>query len=407
MSQVSTSRRSSLARGLDVAFVAALVAAVLVSLAPEQREVGLPYRIAGLSLLVAAVMAWLSRRRSVGHPSSSRRTVAFVLLVVLLCLVPGAPGAFLLLVIGIFVLALDLGARPGSLAALAFCSVLAVQLTLVYDVGWLSTMYQSAGLFLLLLLSCGAGSVVRIAESARADSEAARKELARANVRLRHALLVEGELALAQERARSARELHDGVGHRLTLVSLSLELANRLATTDQGGARREIHNAATHAKEALEEMRRWVRALDPPTTSTPPDASPNHEDDRRADYQALAASFGGTGLNVTVDHQGAEFSLPSAVSHFATRFLQEGLTNIVRHANATTVHIVIHQSPHQLRLAIGDDGDGADRRVVGGYGIRSLRERAALLNGTLSTGRAHLGGFELAAVVPIPSHEGG
>ena len=116
---------------------------------------------------------------------------------------------------------------------------------------------------------------------------------------------------------------------------------------------------------------------------------------------AIADAFRGTGLTVRVAHQGSVEALPGPVAVFATRFIQEGLTNVLRHARADEVDITILQSPHQVRITVADNGIERAADAPEGFGLRSLRTRAEELGGRLSSGPSGAGGWELATVLPL------
>lgn len=206
---------------------------------------------------------------------------------------------------------------------------------------------------------------------------------------VRRAAITEQELMLADERARSARELHDGLGHQLTLVVLSLEFAEKVRQRDADRAFEEVLVAKQTASDALAHMRRWVRALNPPREEA---VSGN------AAFEALARSFRGTGLDVEVTHTGQEGELDRAGSLFALRMVQEGLTNVVRHSNATRVGLLLDWRPDRLRLVLSDNGGGpADLNP--GFGLRSLAERAAELGGSFEA-RPGPDGVEIVGEIP-------
>lgn len=219
-------------------------------------------------------------------------------------------------------------------------------------------------------------------------------ELTSANEQLRAAALVERDLVLAQERERTSRELHDGLGHRLTLVGMSLDYARRVRDSDPDAAWGELDHAATLNRETLDLMRRWVRALHPP--------EPGPDTNGTTSFEAIADSFRGTGLAVEVTYEGMPGPppLPTAVSLLAHRFVQEGLTNVLRHADAGQVTIVMRQEVSLLEVLVRDDGDPqADPGE--GFGRRNLRERAEAIGGAVTGHRLSEGGFELRLRVPL------
>lgn len=221
----------------------------------------------------------------------------------------------------------------------------------------------------------------------------------RAIERWRHAAEMEKELLLSDERARSARELHDGLGHRLTLVSMSLELAERMRRTDADQAWEEIRTAKETSGEALAEMRTWVRALNPVRDTGARGL---------AALELIAESFRGTGLSVEVTGDGAADRVltdDDAIALVIYRAVQEGLTNALRHSGARTVRIDLRADADELRLAVTNDiGPAAATRVregepVLGFGLRGLADRAAERGGSMGARRT---GAEFALELAVP-----
>ena len=218
--------------------------------------------------------------------------------------------------------------------------------------------------------------------------------------RLQHTSEVEKELLLSDERARSARELHDGLGHRLTLVAMSLELAERLRSTDLDQAWQEIHMAKHTSSEALAEMRTWVRALSPVRDATARGL---------AALEMIAESFRGTGLTVEVigdERSDHELVNNDAIALLMYRAVQEGLTNALRHGKAQSVQIGIRSNENRMILVIINDFrcvtslNSADGEPTVGFGLRGLADRASDHGGTM---RAHRikNQFELEISVPL------
>lgn len=348
---------------------------------------GLVVTIAG----VLAVLVWLRLRR--------RREPLAAYALILLSLVGmgvDSTGAFpaILVVVAVALL----GVVAGPVAALASTAVLvglfAVSLVVTFDADLPSLLSQSAGTAALLLVGAAFGSLMRSLDQARRAAEERGAELERVNAQLRAAIDTERELALAQQRERTARELHDGLGHRLTLAGMSLQYAQRIRGEDPDRAWAEVANAAATTKDALGLMRLWVRALSPPRPVAGVGAA--------ATFEQIAESFRGTGLEVTVEHQGTDEPLPAEVSVFSARLVQEGLTNVLRHAGATHVRLDVIDSPMSLRLGLTDNGTRASE-VPEGFGLRSLRERAEELGGSLTSGPAADGGWQITATLPTRS----
>ncbi|HVS53987.1 MAG TPA: histidine kinase [Opitutaceae bacterium] len=227
---------------------------------------------------------------------------------------------------------------------------------------------------------------------AREEAERLHAELETANAQLRaHAAAAE-ELATTRERNRLAREIHDGVGHYLTVVKTQLDAASALLPADPARARDAVGKAARLAGEALDDVRRSVGALRNDTVRPP----------LAALLQQLAAdAVPAPALRI----EGAPRPLVPAVEHALYRAAQEGLTNVRKHAAATHAALTLDfRDPARVRLTLVDDGRGASPSAAstdgGGYGLRGLRERLALLGGTLAATNRPEGGFTLSVEVP-------
>ena len=217
--------------------------------------------------------------------------------------------------------------------------------------------------------------------------------------RLRHTSEIEKELLLSDERARSARELHDGLGHHLTLVSMSLELAERMRTIDPSQAWEEIRMARDISSEALAEMRKWVRALSPVR-----DASARG----LAALELIAESFRGTGVNVEVcgnEESDQVLSNDDATALVIYRAVQEGLTNALRHSKARKIRVEIATEEQQLVLTVNNAMDRtiapqlAEGQPVLGFGLRGLADRAAERGGSMYAGRI---GEQFTLTISLP-----
>ncbi|MEU8379924.1 sensor histidine kinase, partial [Streptosporangium sp. NPDC048865] len=200
------------------------------------------------------------------------------------------------------------------------------------------------------------------------------------------------ELAVAEERARMAGEMHDSIGHHLTVIKMDLENAERFRERRPDAAWDEVRQAKELTVEALADARRWVRALRPLAL-----------DGRvgSAALKRLAASFDGTGITVTFEVEGTEHRLDADAELVLYRVLQEGLTNALRHAGALHVAVRLVFGEARTVLVVTDDGKGAGERPRRGFGLTSLTERARALGGTLTGGDSPEGGFALRAELPV------
>jgi signal transduction histidine kinase len=195
-------------------------------------------------------------------------------------------------------------------------------------------------------------------------------------------------LAVAEERARMAREMHDSLGHYLTVIKVGLENAERLRERATEKAWDEVRQAKLLTMEALTETRRSVRALRPLAL-----------EGRRgsAALSELARTFDGLRVDLVVTGQERELGPDTEIVLY--RAFQEGLTNVLRHAGATAVTAELSFEGRTTVLVITDDGGGAES-LREGFGLVALGERVAALGGAVKAGNRAGGGFELRVELP-------
>jgi signal transduction histidine kinase len=218
----------------------------------------------------------------------------------------------------------------------------------------------------------------------------ARAELAAAHERLRESAAQAEQLAATQERNRVARDIHDGLGHHLTVVQMQVQAARAVLATDPQKADAVLGQAQEQATEALAEVRRSVAALREPR-AIPPLASA---------LQRLAQDASAAGVPTGIEVIGAARPLPGDVEESLFRAAQEGLTNVRKHAGAGRARLVLdYRDEGTVRVEVRDDGSGA---VVdgGGFGLLGLRERAARLGGSVDVESAPGRGTTLRVAVP-------
>jgi len=236
------------------------------------------------------------------------------------------------------------------------------------------------------------------AETARRKSQALVEELQAAHEKMQEYAGRIEELAVVEERSRLAREMHDTLGHRLTVAAVQLEGAQRLIGSDPDRAAQMVGTVREQVREALAELRQTVAALRAPLEA---DLSLPHA------LARLAAHFE-TATGVTV-HQVLPRveelpDLPSTHRLALYRAAQEALTNIQRHAEAGQVWLVLSGDGSAVTLLVGDDGKGLSLSgEQAGFGLHGLRERAVQLGGEMHVEPRHGGGTQLSFRLPVDS----
>ena len=343
---------------------------------------------------------WVVRRRL----GAGRGRAACSVVVLLLVAGPAQLGTIgfsvPVLVVAAALLVVDIGARA-SLVGDVFVSALPV-LSLALGRSWAQTLPDVLSFMALMSVGTALGVVLSGYDVALAAQRRAIAERDAALEKLRRRAVLEKELMLAQERARAAHELHDGLGHRLTRIGMSLEFAGRVRDSDPAAAWEEVAVAERTSREAVREMRTWVRALSPVRA----------EDDRGvAGLEDVAASFRGTGVRVRVIDELSPRSLTEAAELLMYRTVQEGLTNALRHCRARSVDIrvsavdrgalvtVTNDIPVELRPRVPRAPVGGEGGASAGFGLGGLSERAAELGGSVTAGRDD-DSFRLALTLP-------
>jgi signal transduction histidine kinase len=199
------------------------------------------------------------------------------------------------------------------------------------------------------------------------------------------------ELARANERNRIARDIHDGLGHYLTVVYVQLEAAHALLDREPQSARAALLKAQEMTREGLADVRRSVALLRGPSAAQRP---------LLAAIEKLASECRADGIDAAIRLSGTPRPLPEAVELTLYRAAQEALTNVRRHARASRLQIELaFAAGAGIRLRVEDDGVGAERPGQG-FGLLGLRERAESVGGKLSVESSPGRGFVLQMELP-------
>jgi signal transduction histidine kinase len=202
----------------------------------------------------------------------------------------------------------------------------------------------------------------------------------------------ESRRSAAEAQARIARELHDVIAHALSVIVVQAGAADDAFDLDPARAREPVRAIDAAARSALADLRRVLGVLHEQAEYEPQPGL--------AQVDRLLRQVRATGLDVAFEVQGATRPLPAAVDLSAYRIVQEALTNTLRHARAEHVRVRIRYGS-RLELEVRDDGSGPANGGGPGRGLVGMRERVALLGGSLATGPAPGGGYRVAAEIPI------
>jgi signal transduction histidine kinase len=202
--------------------------------------------------------------------------------------------------------------------------------------------------------------------------------------------------AVTDERARLARELHDIVGHSVSVMTVQASAVRRLLRDDQAREREALLVVEQTGREALSEMRRLVGVLRRPEEAPALAPQPGLEHVAKLVEQACEA-----GLSTDLRIEGDAVELPPGIDLTAYRLVQEGLTNALTHARARHAEVLVRYDNGRVELVVRDDGRGGGSGSGGGHGLVGMRERLAVCGGELQAGPCPGGGFELRARLPV------
>lgn len=211
----------------------------------------------------------------------------------------------------------------------------------------------------------------------------------------------EAERRVAEERLRIARDVHDVLAHTVSVMTVQAGAAADTLDRDPDATRRSLATIRSAGKEAMAEVKATISVLRRGEPADSVEVSPAPRLDRLADLVDVARARGlEVDLSISLDRDQA---LESLVELTAYRIVQESLTNVTRHADASHAEVHIDQRPSELVVEIRDNGPaaGANDAPGPGFGLKGMRERVEPLGGTLSFGPRPDGGWEVAATFPL------
>jgi signal transduction histidine kinase len=287
------------------------------------------------------------------------------------------------LLVGAFSIALY--AHPARLA-IAAAPLPALAFVLAVALGDFAGEQSSTDYVIIPFFALGAwtaGWLVRRRAAGLARALAAQPEIARG--------------AVAEERARIARELHDIVAHSISVIAVNAGAAEAQLRVDPDAAERHLAAVRRTAGEALGDMRRLVGVL----REEEPVLAPQPGLARVGDLLREARD---AGLPVDFEQTGPADPLPPGIDLAAYRIVQEGLTNVRKHAGRVPARVRLHRDAHRLRISVDNDA-GARPATDGppGHGLVGMRERARLYGGEVVAEPTPDGGFCVRATLPLPS----
>jgi signal transduction histidine kinase len=207
-------------------------------------------------------------------------------------------------------------------------------------------------------------------------------------------------VAVAEERARMARELHDVVAHAVSVMVLQVGAVRRRVpeASDEGEALRNVEQAG---RTALAEMRRLLGAM-----REGDDAAELAPNPGLGDLEKLAGDVRAAGLDVRLHVKGEPAALPRSLDLSAYRIVQEGLTNALKHSGGRRADVTVDYEADNVRLEVRDDGPGGFAQTDGyGHGLIGIGERVKTYGGDMSAFTSAQGGFVLRASLPLESLE--
>lgn len=203
-------------------------------------------------------------------------------------------------------------------------------------------------------------------------------------------------VAVEEERARIARELHDIVAHRVSMMVVQAQAADALLGKDPDGARDALGAIDESGRQALAELRALLGLLRENTGDAAREPQPD-----LGRIPMLVDEIRATGVEVTLDVHGEPRPVPAGVGVTAYRIVQEALTNVIKHADSSPTQVDLRYLTGALEIVVTDRGVGRQEPGLAGHGLLGMRERVALYGGSLDAGPCHEGGFMVRANLPM------
>jgi signal transduction histidine kinase len=279
--------------------------------------------------------------------------------------------------------------RNGLKAGIGLALVTVGIATVVYNIPGETTTSNYVFITLRFVVAWLAGYALR----ERAEQAAAAEERAIRAEREREAA---ARVAVAEERARIARELHDIVAHAVSVMVLQVGAVRHKLPESRAEDREALSGVERAGRTALTEMRRLLSAMRHDGDEVELGPQPGLDG-----LDALLDEVGRAGLPVALHVDGQPFALPRGIDLSAYRIVQEGLTNALKHAQASDADVFVRYRPDELEIEVRDNGRGSAKTDGRGHGLVGVRERVKIYGGEMSAGAATDGGFVLSTRLPV------
>ena len=363
--------------------IAAILQLIVNRNSPGAPTVTLWFSVPAMAVLVLPLLAY--RRYPFAAPAS------YWLLAVAITFVDGTliPYVDSLSVVGLAAAFLLGNLRDGRQAWVGLAIVIGAMLVVIHYIPG----QQSASLYIFITLRYVAAWIAGYALRERSEqAEAAEVRAAQAE-REREAA---ARVAVAEERARIARELHDVVAHAVSVMVLQVGAVRHKLPDAMAEDREALRRVERAGRTALAEMRRLLAAM-----RTDGDEAELVPQPGLDGLNALLVEVGRAGLPVELHLEGQPYPLPRGLDLSAYRIVQEGLTNALKHAHASDADVIVRYFPDEVEIEVRDNGNGLVTSDGLGHGLVGIRERVKIYGGEMSARAEPEGGFVLSTRLPV------
>ena len=363
--------------------VSGMLELIILRDSPGAPTTSLWFSIPAMAVLVLPLLAY--RRYPFAAPAS------YWLLAIAITLVDGTLIPFVdsLSVVGLAAAFLLGNLQNGRHAWLGLAIVVVSMLIVVHYIPG----HQPVNWYVFITLRYVAAWIAGYALHQRSEQvEAAEVRAARAESE-REAV---ARVAVAEERSRIARELHDIVAHAVSVMVLQVGAVRHKLPEGMADDRDALRRVERAGRTALAEMRRLLAAMRPDGDEAELVPQPGLDG-----LNSLLAEVGRAGLPVELHLEGQPYPLPRGLDLSAYRIVQEGLTNVLKHAGASDADVIVRYRPDEVEIEVRDNGGGGSASDGLGHGLVGIRERVKIYGGEMSTRAEPDGGFVLSTRLPV------